>query len=354
MEIKRNEPIAPYTTLGLGGPARFFALAYSVEQLREALAFARKERVPVFVLGGGSNIIAPDAGFEGLIVKVGIRGVRTEASGNSTEVTAGAGEEWDSIVRYCIERGLAGIECLSGIPGFVGAAPIQNVGAYGQEVKDTIVGVSAIDRKTMTDIRLTNAECVFGYRQSRFKAQDADRFIITEVTFRVRPNGRPEIRYPELKRYLESSVHLDDLPSGKPALEAVRAGVLALRKSKSMVLDPSDPHSRSVGSFFMNPILTEGEFQRLQERFASHGSGGSIPSFAAESGVKVPAAWLIEHSGFAKGYRRGGVGISLHHSLALVNYGGSTRELLALAQEIQDGVLTTFGITLQREPVIVN
>lgn len=354
LEIQHNEPIARHTTIGLGGPARFFAVANSEEQLLEALKFAEHERVPVFILGGGSNIIVPDAGFGGLMVKVGLRGIRVGTHGESTDVTVGAGEEWDPFVRHCIGEGLAGIECLSGIPGLVGATPIQNVGAYGQEVKDTVVAVTAIDRRTRENVKFTNADCGFGYRQSRFKGYDADHFIIMDVTFRLRPNGRPDIRYPELKRRLDATVRLDGLENGRPVLEAVRESVLALRKAKSMVLDPSDPHTRSVGSFFMNPILTHEEFQYLQGRCGSLGIDGAIPSFPSEEGVKVPAAWLIEHAGFAKGYRDADVGISLHHSLALVNYGGSTSDLLTLAGKIQDAVSKKFGIMLQREPVIVS
>ncbi|HET6273303.1 MAG TPA: UDP-N-acetylmuramate dehydrogenase [Bacteroidota bacterium] len=354
IEIKNNEPIAPYTTLGLGGQARFFAVAHSADQLREALLFARERGLHTYILGGGSNIIVPDDGYSGLMVKVALRGIAGETHGESTEVTAAAGEMWDPFVRYCIDHHLAGVECLSGIPGFVGATPIQNVGAYGQEVRETLVSISAIDRRTLESVRFTNIECRFGYRQSRFKSEDADRFIITDVTFRLTANGRPVIKYPELKRHLETSHNLDDLDSGRPVLDAVRTGVLALRIAKSMVVDPSDPHSRSVGSFFMNPILTHDEFASLQGRWASVGTGESIPSFLADDAVKIPAAWLIEHAGFAKGYRKGGVGISPHHSLALVNYGGSTAELLVLAGVIQDAVFNKFGITLQREPVIVS
>jgi len=354
IEIKSNEPIAPYTTLGLGGPARFFAVARSADQIREALLFAREKDLRIYILGGGSNIIVPDEGYNGLMVKVALRGIGRKTHGELVEVTAAGGEMWDPFVRDCIDHHLAGVECLSGIPGLVGATPIQNVGAYGQEVRETLVSVSAIDRRTLKNVRFTNTECRFGYRQSRFKSEDADRFIITDVTFRLAANGRPVIKYPELKRHLETSHSLDNLESGRPVLDAVRNGVLALRKAKSMVMDPSDPHSRSVGSFFVNPILTRDEFANLGGRWASGGSDVSIPSFATDDAVKIPAAWLIEQAGFAKGYRKGGVGISLHHSLALVNYGGSTAELLALAAVIQDAVFNKFGLTLQREPVIVS
>jgi len=354
IEITRNEPLAGHTTLGLGGPARFFAVARSVDQIREALLFAREKGVRAHILGGGSNIIVPDNGFDGLVLKMGLLGIASKRDGEKVEMTVAAGEQWDPLVHHCIDHHLAGIECLSGIPGLVGATPIQNVGAYGQEVKETIVSLSAIDRHTLETIRFTNADCGFAYRQSRFKSDDAGRFIITDVTFRLTHNGRPVIKYPELKRQLESSTNLDTLGKGRPVLEAVRSGVLALRKRKSMVVDPSDPHSRSVGSFFMNPILSHDEFDRLQGRWSSTGDTDVVPSFPAGDGVKIPAAWLIEHAGFSRGDRRGGVGISMNHSLALVNYGGTTQELLALANSIQEAVRMRFGITLQREPVIMD
>jgi len=351
--IHVNVPLSEYTTIGLGGPAMHFAVCENLGQIREGLTFARDNRLRVHILGGGSNVIFADEGFKGLVAQIALRGVTFYEAGDSVDVIASAGEPWDQLVRSCIDRHLAGVECLSGIPGFVGATPIQNVGAYGQEVRETIVSLKAIQRDTLELTEFSGAECGFTYRQSRFKSNDAEEYIITEVTFRLRKNGRPEIRYPELGTYLESHANLSALESGRPVLEAVRRAVLALRRKKSMVVDPADPDSRSVGSFFMNPVLTGEEFLRLEERWKQRGMTDPIPTFQAGTGIKVPAAWLVEKSGFRKGHRSGGVGISPNHALALVNYNGSAHEILQLAAEIQAGVLERFGIRLEREPVVV-
>ncbi len=349
----QNVSLSGYTSIGLGGKADYFAACESVGAIREALSFAAAKKCPVQVIGGGSNIIFADEGYRGLVLQVALKGVATRDDGSHELVTAAAGEEWDALVQFCIDRSLAGVECLSGIPGLVGATPIQNVGAYGQEVGDTIVSLGAIERKTHREREFQGRDCAFGYRRSRFKSSDADTYIITHVTFRLPKHGKPEIRYPELARHLESTTDLKLLEPGRAALMAVRRGVLALRRKKSMVLDPSDPHARSVGSFFVNPVVTKEAFQHLQERWKSSGESEPIPTFPAGDKVKIPAAWLVEHAGFRKGYRLEGVGISQHHALALVNYGGSTRELLDLARRIEDRVFKTFEIRLSREPVVV-
>jgi UDP-N-acetylmuramate dehydrogenase len=240
---------------------------------------------------------------------------------------------------------LAGIECLSGIPGLVGATPIQNVGAYGQEVRDTIVEVRGLDRQSLESVVWANEACAFAYRQSRFKGVDKDRYLITQVVYRLESEGAPQIRYPELRRQLEGR----ELGRGRAALEAVREGVLQLRRSKSMVLDPQDPDARSVGSFFLNPVLSEAAFQALKARLGER----QPPSFSTAEGIKVPAAWLVEQAGFPKGFRRGGAGISTKHTLALVNCGGTTRQVLELAEEIRGQVRARFGIVLELEPVVV-
>jgi UDP-N-acetylmuramate dehydrogenase len=351
--LLNNEPLSRHTTIGLGGNAHSFATCTTVEQIKECLTYAKERKLPLQVIGAGSNIIFPDTGYPGLVMKVGVQGVRIDEDSDGATITAQAGEEWDAFVRLCIQRGCAGIECLSGIPGLVGATPIQNVGAYGQEVRETIIALTALDRHTRAEVKFSGSECGFSYRQSRFKAGDADRYIITSMTFHLRKGVRPSIRYAELRNYLESHGTLDTLEPGRPALEAVRSAVLALRKKKSMVLDPSDPNTRSVGSFFMNPVLTREQFAALDKLWKRTGKADAIPIFPAEKGVKVPAAWLVEKAGFHKGLRRGGVGISANHALALVNYGGTTRELLELATEIQEGVYAEFGIRLEREPVVV-
>ena len=332
--LRENTPLAPLTTMGLGGPARYLAECTSLAELRACLTWATAEGLPVQVLGRGSNVLFADAGYSGVVLKVGLAGI--VFSDETVEVAAG--EDWDGFVQCCVERGLAGVECLSGIPGSVGATPIQNVGAYGQEVKDTIAEVRALDRQTLAEIAFAPAECGFAYRQSRFKGADRDRFIVTSVTYRLDAGGQPQIRYPELRRHVRDA---------QPTLAAVRSAVLALRRGKSMVIDPQDPNARSVGSFFLNPVLDAAAFVALQDRYPS------VPHFPDAAGVKVPAAWLVEQAGFHKGLQRGEVGISERHALALVNRRGTTRQVLALAGEIRDAVEQIFGIQLEREPVLV-
>ena len=349
--IQRDVPLSGYTTIGLGGSARYFAACRTTGEIQETLKFAREQRLPVQILAGGSNVIYPDEGFDGLILWIKLRGTSFVPSGNHTLVSAAAGEPWDNFARECVERDLTGIECLSGIPGSVGATPIQNVGAYGQEVRDTIVSLNAVHRETLEEVQFAATECSFGYRMSRFKSVDAERYVVTRVTFALTNHGTPVIRYAELSDYLRSTFP-DVQDGGGISPGKVRSAVIALRKRKSMVIDAGDPNSRSVGSFFMNPVLSAEEFKELQRRWERH-SRGSIPTFPAEGGVKIPAAWLVERAGFPRGFRSGGAGISSNHSLALVNFGGTTREVLHLAAEIEQAVQTTFAITLQREPVVV-
>jgi UDP-N-acetylmuramate dehydrogenase len=351
--IQRNIPLSDHTTIGLGGRARLFAHCSSVETLQAALAYARRRNLRVQILGGGSNTIFADRGFGGLVLKVGLHGVSFREEDRRAEVTAGAGEQWDDLVVQSIARGLAGIECLSGIPGCVGATPIQNVGAYGQEVGDSIVRVRGIDVRTLEIVEFSAKECGFRYRQSRFKARDAGRYLIVDVTFSLERNVPPVIRYRELARYLESLTPPVSLEAGTQGLSRVRSAVLQLRRGKSMVIDPADPDSRSVGSFFVNPVLTQEKFLRIERRWRKTGAGEPIVAYPSAGGLKIPAAWLVEHAGFKKGYRKKRAGISTHHALALVNHGGSTRELLALAREIERGVFKTFAIRLEREPVVV-
>jgi UDP-N-acetylmuramate dehydrogenase len=347
--LEHNVSLAPYTTLALGGPARFFLSARTTEEVIQALEWARQEGLRVHILGGGSNTIFADAGFPGLVLYVALRGLSFREDGGFVHVTAAAGEPWDDVVRICVERGLAGLECLSGIPGSAGAAPVQNIGAYGQEVAETLHALSALSRDAFQETRFAGADCRFAYRQSRFKGTDRGRYVIISVTFRLLPDGRPQVRYAELQRCLEGTV----LGAGRPALEAVREAVLALRRAKSMVVDPTDPHARSVGSFFLNPILAPDAVQQLETRWLQGGGSEPVPRFPSPEGIKVPAAWLVERAGFPRGTRRGGVGVSAHHCLALVNYGGTTRELLALAREVQEGVQERFGVWLEMEPEIV-
>jgi UDP-N-acetylmuramate dehydrogenase len=308
----------------------------------------------VQILGGGSNILFSDEGYDGLVVKIDLKGISLTDEGDFIIAHAAAGEDWDEFVKLCIDHACSGIECLSGIPGLIGATPMQNVGAYGQEVSDTIISLNALDSKNLKEDEFTNKECRFGYRQSRFRTEDAGRYIITEVTFRLKKSSRPEINYPELRNYLEANFGLNILATGRPALDAIRSSVLVIRKKKSMVIDPADTNTRSVGSFFMNPVLSKREFESLEEQWQLSGGKSQIPTFKVQGTIKVPAAWLVEKAGFHRGYRKGGAGISANHSLALINCGGTTREILDLAEEIQQSISKRFGILLEREPVVVS
>ena len=354
LRIREHVPLAPYTTLGLGGKARYFVECGTEEHVRAVLAYAADRRLPVYVLGGGSNVVFLDSGFPGLVLRITIGGMELR-DGPSPEVRAGAGVDWDSLVQNVVERGWTGVECLSGIPGTVGGTPIQNVGAYGQEIADTLVSVACLDRTTLERRTFTVQDCGFGYRDSRFKRADRGRFVVLEVTLRLARDQKPRIRYPELERAVGGVGGLDTVAPGD-AVRLVREAVLALRRSKSMVLDPADANTRSAGSFFTNPVLSAAAFAELETRWKG------IPSFPADGGVKVPAAWLVEQAGFPKGYRAGGgaggggvgAGISTRHALALVNLGGTSAQLLALAEEVRAGVERQFGIRLAFEPEVVS
>ena len=350
--LREQEPLAQHTTLGLGGPARYFHECTTEAELREALTWARERRLRVQIMGGGSNLVVVDAGFPGLVLKLAIGGIALRETTQGVELTAAAGVEWDALVRQVVERGWTGIECLSGIPGTVGATPIQNVGAYGQEIAETLVSVRCLERAGLTEVVFPRDQCEFAYRSSRFKSRDHDHYIVLDITLRLYRDRLPQLRYAELAQAVRHHGELERLAPAD-AVSVVRNTVLELRRRKSMVLDPTDPNGRSVGSFFMNPVLSADAFERLVHRWGAAGEGDGIPTFPADGRVKVPAAWLIEHAGFGRGYRRGGVGISTRHALALVNHGGTTAELLALAQAIERAVYERFGVRLEREPVVV-
>ncbi len=341
--LQRNVPLAPLTTLGIGGPATDFVRAETVDEIREVIAWAEAQREPLFILGGGSNVLIADHGFDGVVLQIDLRGttVLTEDTGAVT-VHVAAGERWDDFVAFAVDRGWAGIECLSGIPGLTGATPIQNVGAYGEEVSETIIGVEAIERDTGRVVTLTNRECGFGYRQSVFKNAAKDRYVVTAVTFRLKPRGSATIRYPELQKYLdEHEIDASDL-------QQVRGAVIAIRKRKGMVLDPSDPDTRSDGSFFMNPVVTPARFEEIRR------DAENIPHFPSGDQIKLSAAWLIEQTGFHKGFAHGNVGLSSKHTLAVINRGGGTsREVLELVGMIQDRVRERFGVEMQPEPSFI-
>ena len=351
--LREYVPLSGYTTLGLGGPARFFIDCATDEEIREGITFARDHRLPLLILGGGSNMVVADNGFPGVALHLVSHGMEVAPHGYRCTVRVAAGECWDNVVAACVQRGLGGFECLSGIPGTTGATPVQNVGAYGQEVGDAVTVVHSIDLRSLASVTFTREECGFRYRWSRFKGLDAHRYVLTAVEFDLPVTSHAVIRYPELARAIEREPGQG--PDGHHTVPLARARetVLRLRAGKGMVVNPADPDSRSAGSFFTNPILTDAEFAGLRERWIHAGGTSIVPSFPSDQGVKVPAAWLVEHAGFSRGTRRGGVGISSKHALALVNYGGSSHELLALAEEIRSRVLEAFGVHLEMEPVIV-
>jgi UDP-N-acetylmuramate dehydrogenase len=340
--VQHDVPLAPLTTLGIGGPARSLVRVTTQGELRDALRSDER----LLVLGGGSNLVVGDAGWPGLVVQIALPGVDIAPKGDHAIVTASAGVMWDDFVAQMTAAELSGVECMSGIPGLVGATPMQNVGAYGQEVADTITRVRALDRHTGDIVDFSPDACRFAYRTSMFKG--SDRWIITEVTFRLPRDGRSApLRYPELTRAL-------GIGDGERApLADVRRRVIELRRSKGMVVDANDPESRSAGSFFTNPIIDAATFSAFALKLPAD---VTPPSWPAPNGTtKLSAAWLIERAGFTKGYTAGRVGISKKHALALVNRGGaSAAELLGLAREIQAAVRAKLGIELVPEPVIVS
>lgn len=340
LEIQENVNLAPYTTMKIGGRARFFVKAQSERDVVEALHFASEHELDIFVLGGGSNVLISDNGFRGLVLHIAMRGVKAKDRSDQVLLSVQAGEDWDRFVEYCVNSDLAGVECLSGIPGTVGGTPVQNVGAYGQEVSQTVVSVRCLDRKSMNFVDLDNSACGFSYRKSIFNSGDAGRFVVLSVNYLLNKKGEPFVEYKDLREYFAGR---------QPTLREVRDAVLTIRRSKSMVIDPNDPDSRSAGSFFKNPIVPLETYHAIKAQFPQ------APSFAFdESSVKVPAAWLIENSGFQKGYVLGNAGISSRHTLAIVNCGdASSNEVIALKEKIQTAVRDKFGIQLQPEPVFV-
>lgn len=352
IQIEKNVPLAPLTTLGVGGAARFFVRAESEVDLAAAIDHARRHDLDVLVMGGGSNMLVSDAGFDGMAIQVAMKGIELDSTyANSGEkdrivnVTAHAGEDWDGFVAYCVDRDLAGVECLSGIPGFVGGTPVQNVGAYGQEVSETIVSVRCLDRESGRLVDLSNADCGFAYRTSIFNNTLnntlRDRYVVTSVTFGLTAGGRPKVQYKDLKNFFADR---------DPGLVETRAAVLKIRAAKSMVIDRNDPNSKSAGSFFKNPVVDRERFDEIASRFGRE----AVPHFDVGEMVKIPAAWLIEKAGFGKGFSMGNAGISSNHSLALINRGGATAaEIVRLKDAIVGAVEDRLGIRLTPEPVFV-
>lgn len=341
--LEQDKPLAPFTTLGIGGAARWFLEAKREEQIAEAAAWAREKGVRMFVLGGGSNLVVADAGFEGLIVRIGLHGIEAADASGQRIYRVAAGEDWDQFVQRTIDEHCAGLECLAGIPGTVGGTPVQNVGAYGQEVSSTIERVRGLDLATHEWVELGAWECRFSYRRSRFNTAHRGRFVVTRVDYRLTPGGKPTLTYTDLQRFFEGHP--------EPSLGEVAEAVRRIRLSKGMLIVEGDADCRSAGSFFTNPVMSDEHATRLSEI-----TGKEAPQYrTAEPGrVKVPAAWLIEHAGFRKGDSLGRAGISTRHTLALINRGGATaREVMALAEKIQLAVRKRFEISLQIEPVLL-
>ncbi|MBC9719319.1 UDP-N-acetylmuramate dehydrogenase [Streptomyces sp. TRM66268-LWL] len=347
MQELHEAPLAPLTTFRLGGPAARLITASTDAEVVEAVRAADAEGTPLLIIGGGSNLIVADKGFSGTALRIATEGFELDG----TKLELAAGEVWTDAVARTVEAGLAGIECLAGIPGSAGATPIQNVGAYGQEVSNTITEVIAYDREAGETVTLSNEECAFSYRHSRFKS-DPDRYVVLRVRFELEDAGglSAPLKYPETARTL--GVEAGD----RVPLEQARETVLKLRAGKGMVLDPEDHDTWSAGSFFTNPILTTGEYEAFLERVHERlGADVAPPAYPAGEGrMKTSAAWLIDKAGFTKGYGTGPARISTKHTLALTNRGAATTEdLLALAREVVAGVREAFGITLVNEPVMV-
>jgi UDP-N-acetylmuramate dehydrogenase len=349
MVLQENVALALLTTLRVGGPARFYVEAYTVSDVQEAVAFARGKDLPVFVLGGGSNLVVSDAGWPGLVLKIAITGIEQRAGRDDDGrilFDVGAGESWDRFVSQAVIAKYAGVECLSGIPGSVGGTPVQNVGAYGQEVSETVKSVEAFDRKDGQVRELCNEACGFGYRSSIFNTSERGRFIILRVVYALTPEGSPYLEYADLKRHFEGR-------GTPPNLAETREAIRHIRALKGMMIVPGDPDCQSAGSFFKNPVLSEEQHQELEK--CAQARGLTVPSYPGlESRKKVSAAWLVEKSGFARGYGFGHVGISSKHALAIVNRGGATAaEVLALKDQIQQRVEEVWSVRLEPEPVFV-
>src|SRR6202165_630608 len=349
MTIQEKVPLAPLTTLQVGGEARYFTEITREDELQEAVRCGKGRALPLFVLGGGSNLVVADSGWPGLVIKIAIGGIAPktdDAASNAVLFSVGAGVGWDDFVAQTVVQNCAGVECLSGIPGSVVGTPVQNVGAYGQEVSDTIESVRALDLKEDRIVVLPKPACGFRYRTSIFNTTERGRYIIVRVNYRLKRGGAPSLKYADLQKQFADK-------KTPPSLAEVREAVREIRRSKGMLIVPGDDDCRSAGSFFKNPVLSEAQFKDLAERAESKGL--EIPSYPAlDAQRKVSAAWLVEHSGFATGHAVGPAGVSHKHALALINRGDAkASDIVRLKDEIQHGVQEAWGILLEPEPVFV-
>jgi UDP-N-acetylmuramate dehydrogenase len=349
VHLFENIPLAPLTTIKVGGMARYFVEAKDTGEVQEAVTFARSRTLPLFVLGGGSNLVVADSGWPGLVLKIAVGGI-VQRGGRDEDgkviFEAGAGESWDKFVSRAVMARCAGVECLSGIPGNVGGTPVQNVGAYGQEVAETIVSVQVFDLRDGEIRELCREACGFSYRSSIFNTSESGRFIVLGVSYALTPEGKPRIRYADLERHFAGRETTPDLAETREAVRHIRA-------LKGMLIVAGDPDCLSAGSFFKNPVISPEQHEDLRKRATAKGL--TLPSYPAlEKSKKISAAWLVEHSGFAKGYGIGRAGISSKHALAIVNRGAATAaEVIALKDQIQHRVEEIWGIHLEPEPVMV-
>ena len=344
MQVLEQISLAPYTTFVIGGPARWFVEASTEDEVLEAVNFARQRNAPLFVLGGGSNLLVSDTGFPGIVLRIALRGVEQQEAGGTVAFSVAAGEDWDAFVSNAVSQNCAGIECLAGIPGTVGGTPVQNVGAYGQEVSETIRLVRALDLQRMQFANLSANDCGFAYRRSIFNSSERGRYIVTRVDYQLTSHSDALVSYVDLKRYFKEWTR-------KPTLSEVSIAVREIRRQKGMLIVPGDPDCRSAGSFFKNPVISAEHFAQI----AANVDGASVPGYPAADGhVKVPAAWLLDQAGFHKGYALGRAGISSRHTLALINRGGaSADDIAALRDAIIAKVSERFAIRLEPEPVWV-
>ena len=349
LEFRESVSLAPYTTLNIGGPARLFCEITSEPELLEAVGFARQHQLGIFVLGGGSNLLVGDAGFDGLVLHLAIQTpTQVASSADSLDFTAAAGTDWDAFVLDVCEQGFSGVECLAGIPGTVGGTPVQNVGAYGQEVAGTILQVRVLDLETLAFTTLTREQCGFSYRRSLFNTTHRNRYIVTQVTYRFDRAARPNLSYADLARHF-AGLHQPSAPTPLDVYHAVRQ----IRHGKGMLLVEGEPDCRSAGSFFKNPLVPE--FALAPIASALNIPIEKIPRWPAKDNqVKLPAAWLLEQAGFHRGFEYGNAGISSRHTLALINRGHATAaDIVALRNLIQQRIEACFGIALEQEPVQV-
>jgi UDP-N-acetylmuramate dehydrogenase len=343
MQLSEHVALAPYTTFGIGGPARWFIEASKENEVQEAVRFARQQNAPLFVLGGGSNLLVSDAGFPGVVLHIALKGIEQQALEATTRFSVAAGEDWDAFVSLAVDQNCGGVECLAGIPGSVGGTPVQNVGAYGQEVSETIRLVRALDLNTMRFAELTASECGFAYRRSLFNTSERGRYVVTRVEYELKSDADSVISYADLKRYFQN------VPA--PALKEVCSAVREIRRQKGMLIVPGDPDCQSAGSFFKNPVISQEHFSQI----VVGADGANVPHYPASDGqVKVPAAWLLDQAGFHKGFALGRTGISSKHTLALINRdGASAADIAALRDAIIAKVAEKFAIDLEPEPVWV-